>query len=157
MDEKRKEYVSIWCTPEVKREFELAKDNPTLQETIIRRYLKSETDFLEQEIKEIDDYTVKYKARLIGIREAFSKAQGSYLNEIEAINEVIQGAICKVDAITKPLNDSTKRVLQDVKTINETIASISSYKLESFISTIEKFNNLTKDEKELIKILMTKQ
>lgn len=156
MEDKRTEYVSIYVTPEVKKEFNLAKDTPALQETILRRFLRSETEFMESEMKAIDDYTIRYKAKLIGIRDAFDKTQDSYIEEIEAINEKVQKTLTKIDTVTRPLNDQCRTILSTIKAINTSIADIDIYKLERLISTVEAYNNMSDSQKELIKLLVTK-
>lgn len=118
-DNKRTEYVGVYVTPEVKKEIEFNKDNPTIIENIIKRYLSSEKDFVEQELKDIDDVTVKYKARLIGIREAFQEANSSYVQEIEDIYKSGETTLNK-------LSSSIKSFKEEIQSIQHQYVQFSS-------------------------------
>lgn len=150
MENKRTEYVSVWVTPEVKREVELNKDNPTIVENIIKRYLSSEKDFVEQELREIDDAAVKYKARLIGIREIFKEANDLYTAEIEEIYESGSKTLKKLDY-------TIKEVKKDIEYITKEYVQWSNLQLhhmERALKLMETFRYLSPEEKEMLKILM---
>lgn len=160
----RSEYISFWVTSEFKKEFDIAKDNPTIVESIVKRYLTSEVDFLQTEISNIDEATIKYKARLIGIKDNFEKAQDIYVAEIEKLYEVVHAADTKIN---KGLQESADKVASLTKSfdfIKKDIEKLDCFKIDSvnqslvrFMDTINKFNTLPENEKELIKSLLIKQ
>lgn len=151
-DNKRTEYVGVYVTPEVKKEIEFNKDNPTIIENIIKRYLSSEKDFVEQELKDIDDATVKYKARLIGIREAFQEANSSYVQEIEDIYKSGKNTLDK-------LSSSIKSFKEEIQSVQHQYVQFSSFHIAQFeriLNLMEKFRYMSTEEKEILKMLMEK-
>ena len=155
--EERSEYVGIYITPSIKREFELAKDNKSLQEDIIKRFLQSEREWLSDEIKQIDESTVKYSAKLIGIKENFEKAQNSYVEEIEKIWKVAECTFSKVDTISKNLQSELNASSNRIASLSKQVSAIDFHKLNQLMDTVTKFNNMASSELELLaKLLNTK-
>lgn len=151
-DSKRTEYVGIYVTPEVKKELEFAKDNPTLIESILKRYLTGEKIFVEQELKEIDELTVKYRARLIGIRDAFQEANSQYVQEIEEIYNTGQTTLNKLSSSIKSFRES----IQSVQTQYAQFNSFQINQFERILNLLERFRQMSTEEKEMLKILMEK-
>mgnify|MGYP005609038577 FL=1 len=151
-ENKRTEYVGLYVTPEVKKEIEFSKDNPTIIENIIKRYLSNEKDFVEQELKDIDDASVKYKARLIGIREAFQEANSSYVSEINEIYESGQNILNKLSSSIKSFKD-------EIQSVQHQYVQFSSFHISQFeriLNLMEKFRYMSTEEKEILKVLMEK-
>lgn len=159
MDEKqeRTEWISMNVSKAIKNEFEMAKDNKSLQDEIIRRFLKSETEWLENELKDIDEVTIRYRARLIGIKDAFSKAQDSYVKEIEDIYNKSAETFSKAQGVSKLLEVETQKTVDIIKSLAKSIEYIDVRPLERMISVVEKFNSMTIEEKELINLLINKK
>jgi hypothetical protein len=153
--EERNEYVSIYVTKSLKQEFELAKDNQTLKEKIIRDYLSGEKDWLEDELKQIDESTIKYSAKLIGIKDKFQDANSAYVEQVEAIYNNANETFKKLDGVaiqTQKNIEYTKERLSDVlKQIN----NIDFSKLDRLINTVDKFNNMSSEELDLLKKLLS--
>ena len=152
--EERSEYVSIYVTPTLKKEFDLAKDNQALRETILKQYLAREKDWLNDELKQIDESTVKYSAKLIGIKDAFSKCQDAYCEEIEAIDTKASSTLRKLDTVS----ESTRKSIEITKSylvgmLNQ-ISAIDFYKIEKLLELINKVNSMTDSEMELMKKLL---
>jgi len=154
--EERSEYVSIYVTPKVKREFELAKDNKALQETIIRNFCQSETYWLEGEMKEIDEATIKYTAKLLTIKDRFQEAHASYVGQLEDICTIARSTFLKIDGISKSLETQLASAYSDTKQLSEKINSLNYSHLEKFLDVVERFNRMPDTEKELIKMLLAK-
>jgi hypothetical protein len=152
--EERSEYIAIWATPAVKKEFDLAKDNKTLQESIIRRFLQSEKSFLEAELQGIDEATIRYSAKLIGIKDKFSEVQDQYTEQIDSIYNKANETFKKIDGITRGLQSSTERAFIDVKKLSDSISYVNVERLERLAAVIEKYNAMSIDEKKLIKLLI---
>lgn len=152
--EERNSYVSIYVTPTIKKEFEAAKDNETLKETIIKKFLTSEKNWLEQEIKEIDESTIKYSAKLIGIKEKFAEANESYVNEVEAIYDNAYKTFKKLDFLAVDASKNIECAKKNLALILKQINDIDFYKLEKLISTIERFNNMSSEDLELLRKLL---
>jgi hypothetical protein len=152
----RTEYVGIWTTPEMAKEIKLAESNSSLQDTIIKQYIHSETAFLEQELKEIDEYTIKYRAKLIGIKDSFSKAQDSYIAEIEAIYTKAETCFKRLDTLAKDVNTKINESKFKLEDLNKSLGYIDASKLERLLNTVTRYNDMSCDEKELISLILKK-
>jgi hypothetical protein len=153
--EERNEYVSIYVTKSLKQEFELAKDNQTLKETIIRNYLSSERDWLNEELKQIDESTVKYSAKLIGIKDKFQEANSSYVEEVENIYKNANETFRKLDTITVKTQKNIEYTKDRLSDVLKKINDIDFSKLDRLINTIDKFNSMNKEELDLLKKLLS--
>ena len=152
--EERSEYVAIWVTPTLKKEFELAKDNQVLKETILKRYLTTETDWLNEELKEIEESTVKYSAKLIGIKDAFSKCQDAYVAEIEKIYKQANGTFSKLNTVTESTRKNIERTKNNLTEMLTQISRIDFHKIEKMLELINKVNSMSTSEMELMKKLL---
>ena len=152
--EERSEYVAIYVTPTLKKEFELAKDNQALKETILKQYLTNEKDWLNDELKQIDESTVKYSAKLIGIKDAFSKCQDAYVEEIESIYKKANDTFIKLDTISVDTKKSIEHTKDSLKDMLKSISEIDFYKIDKLLEIINKVNLMSSDELELMKKLL---
>lgn len=152
--EERNEYVAIYVTPTVKRELEAAKDNQALKELILKQYLTSEKDWLEEELKQIDESTVKYSAKLIGIKDAFSKCQDAYVEEIESIYKKANDTFIKLDTISVDTKKSIEHTKDSLKDMLKSISEIDFYKIDKLLEIINKVNLMSSEELELMKKLL---
>jgi hypothetical protein len=153
--EERSEYISIYVTPTLKREFEAAKDNQALKESIIKNFLKSETNWLESEIKEIDESVIKYSAKLIGIREAFQKNQSAYIVEIEAISKTASESFKKIDSISNQTEKSIQYSKDRLSELLKQLNSIDFYKAEKMLELVERISGMSEHELGLVKKLLS--
>ena len=152
--EERSEYVSIYVTPTLKKEFELAKDNQTLKESIIRSFLTVEKDWLTSELKEIDEATVKYSAKLIGIKDKFQEAQSSYLEQIEGIYNSGLTTLKKLDTTIESTRKSIEYTAKHAQDMLSMLNKIDTYKIDQLLKTVEKFNSMSDTEIQLLKKLI---
>lgn len=152
--EERSEYVAIYVTPTLKKEFELAKDNQVLKETILKQFLSNEKDWLNDELKQIDESTVKYSAKLIGIKDAFSKCQDAYAEEIDSIYNKANDTFRKLDTISENTRKSIEYTKANLSGMLTQISTIDFYKIEAMLALINKINSMSITELELVKKLV---
>ena len=153
--EERTEWVSMRVTPSIKKEFERLGDDDKMKEFIIKNLFETEKNWLESEMKEMDDATLKYSAKLITIKENFSKAQDSYVQEIEKISSEADKTFKKLDSVAESLNNKMKTANETLSRIYGNIKSINLYDLERLIGLLDKYNSMSEKEKELMKILLS--
>lgn len=152
--EERSEIISMWVTPKVKKDFAMASDNKELQDKIISNYIKSESDWLESEMKEIDESVIKYRAKLITIREKFKEANSSYVDEIEGIYNSAATSLNKIDSLSETLTKKMDPIYNKIKDISSKIGYINVDRLERLLDVTERFGKLSKDEKSLISLIL---
>jgi len=153
--EERTECFTMWVTPEVAKELAIAKDNVSLRDDIIKRFVAGEKSWLETEMVEIDEQTIRYRAKLLGIRDAFQKAQDGYVSEIEAIAAKATETFGKVSGFTKELSQHSERALSEVRKVSEAIGYVNVDRLEKLLALVERFNTMTSEEKKLITLLIS--
>ena len=161
MENKRTESIWIDVTPEVKKEFDNCRNDKEMQEQIIREYIAREKEWLNESLEEFDKSELIYKCSLVKIKDSFKKAKEEYTNSISELydsayvkNKQLREELEKPEKMINELKekvDVIKNVLVDLR-ISDTMQ-----KLESFISLIERFNNLSYEDKSLIKLLIDKQ
>jgi len=159
----RTEYVGLYMTPTMAKQIKEANDNEQLKDKLLKTFVTNETEWLKEEIHNMDEITVLYRAKLLTIKDKFSEAQGIYVEEIEKL-------LNKSDDAIKPLSQkftSLKKEIESVKTEVEStykaIESISSKigyidytKIERLLDAVDRFNKMDESEKELIRLILQK-
>lgn len=145
------EYFGIYVTKEVKKRLEDARDNHKLQLDIITDFLSGEKDWLSNEIKLIDEETLKYRHVLLKLKESFTEHAIAYEAEINSIAEALYKKESEISKKLKPIENSINSVCSKINAINNSIDSMSLFKLEKGIELIEKFNRLSDDDKDVFK------
>lgn len=160
MESKRTECVFFHVTPEVKAEIEMYDDDDKMKEEIIRQYITREKDWLNESLEDFDKSELIYKCALVKIKDSFKKAQEEYADDISKLYDM---AYVKNKQLREELEKPEKMInelKEKVDEINSVLGSLrisdTTQKLESFISLIERFNNLSSDDKLLIKALIIK-
>lgn len=152
--EERSEYFAFYVTPTLKRELEQQKDNQALKETIIKNYLASERNWLENELKMIDETTIKYSAKLIGIKEAFAKQQDVYITECEAIADTAYQAFNKLDTITEATEQRIDQASGRLLSLHSQVSKLDFNKFERMLELVKKLSSMTEYEMELLKKIL---
>lgn len=154
--EERTESVWVYVTPAVKAEFQMVQDNDKLKEQIIRNHIRSETDWLKQEMAEIDEAVVKYRGKLLTIKDNFKQAQDSYVEQIEGIISVAQESFKKFDTIATDVNRKVTDTYGKIKELSDKLGYIDADRLTILMDALDRFNNMTHEQKELIKLIVNK-
>jgi len=81
-------------------------------------------------MRQIDDATVMYSAKLIGIKDAFSKVQDKYVEEIEALYKSVSESNKKIDEILSPAKENVRRISEETSLLRQHIEKIDIHKLE---------------------------
>jgi hypothetical protein len=105
-------------------------------------------------LKQIDESTVKYSAKLIGIKDAFSKCQDAYVEEIEAIYKQANDTFRKLDTVSESTRKSIEYTKSNLTSMLSQISTIDFYKIEKMLELINKVNSMSNSEMELMKKLL---
>lgn len=161
MENKRTECVFFRVTPEVKAEIEMYDDDDKMKEEIIRQYITREKDWLNESLEDFDKSELIYKCALVKIKDSFKKAQEEYSSSIENLLQESSDKERKLrEELEKPekIINELKEKVNGIKDVLESLRIENTMqKLESFISLIERFNNLSSEDKSIIKLLIDKQ
>lgn len=160
MESKRTECVFFHVTPEVKAEIEKYDDDDKMKEEIIRQYIEKEKDWLNVSLEDFNKSELIYKCSLVKIKDSFKKANDEYS---DSIGKLYKEAFIKNkqlrEELEKPkeiINDLSEKVEGIKDALNDLPLLSIIEKFKSFISLIEQFNNLSDDDKSLIKALLLK-
>jgi type II secretory pathway predicted ATPase ExeA len=154
--EPRDKWVSIKVSEDMARLIELNKDNPTMLENIIKDYFTTEKEWIEEELKSIDEADIKYKSKLIGLREAFEKTHKVYVEELEKLNSDVWKADHKLTSALLELSKNFEKIRQPIIELEADISSLPLYKLEKLASVMETLNRLSDEDKSFIKEYLLK-
>jgi len=105
-------------------------------------------------MKEIDDITIKYKAKLVFIKEHFTEAQDSYVEEIEKIMTNTAKVIEKLDNINTTIKDKIDTTKKDFQQMADTINKLPIYQLEQLFNLLDRYSNMSDKEKELMVLIL---
>jgi hypothetical protein len=83
------EYVGLYVTKELAKELNEIKNTERMKETLIKQYVTNEKLWLEEEIKSMDEITIKYTAKLLTIKDKFSEAMIEYTNGLEKLMNIV--------------------------------------------------------------------
>lgn len=154
--EERSEYVTIRVTPKVKRELELTDTNENLKLKIIRDHIASETSWLKDEMKEIDDIVIRYTAKLLTIKDKFEEVQDIYIKEIEGMYSLIDKKSSNLGEMLSSSSKTLDSLNFKVKDVSEKLANINIYKLQNLMELLERFQRFTDEDKSNLLYMLSK-
>lgn len=161
LKEERSEYVGMYVTPTIAKQLKEAGDNERLKEKLLKQFVTQETDWLKDEIHNMDEITTIYRAKLLTIRDGFSKAQDIYVEEIENLIGTTDNALKPLGGKFKSLEKEVEHIKNNIESTSKMVESLSSKigyidcsKLERLLEVVEKFNKMSDSEKELIRLVL---
>ncbi|MCR9263333.1 MAG: hypothetical protein NXH86_04205 [Flavobacteriaceae bacterium] len=155
--EERTEHIFLNVTPKVKKELEMAKYNHALKDSIIKNFIESESNWLKDEMRDIDEYTVKYRAKLLTIKDNFSEAQSSYVEQIEEIYSVANKTFSKIDKVSNTLNEKIESSYNQLEALSKKISYINHDRLDRLLDAVERYSNMTTEQKRLIEMIISEK
>ena len=155
--EERSESIFLRVTPKVKKEIELAQDNKILQDTIIKNFISSETEWLKGEMRDIDESVVKYRGKLLTIKDNFSEAQDSYVEQIEEIYGVADKTFNKINTVSDSLSKKVDSAYNKIDELSKKISYINCDRLERLMDAVDRFSNMTPEQKKLIEMIISQK
>lgn len=152
--EERSEYVGLYVTPSFKIELEASSSNEVIKEQLIKNFFTREKAWLEEEMTEIDEATLKYKAKLLTIKDRFSEAQEAYVEKIEDIYNVASKTFSKLDGLAGNIEKKLALTHQNIRTMSDSIGRIDAYPLERMLTAIDRYNSMSEEDKGFMKLLL---
>ena len=154
MEQERTETVFLSVTPHVKRQIEAAKDNKELQLSIVKEMFELEKNWLKQELQQMDDDLLQYRALLLKMREAYKEAQQEHYNKVndlwDEISKSVPSFTKKVESLVKELEPVTI-ALTAIK--NQT-DSVNTWKAKEIIEMVNLVSNMTPEKIEMFNLLV---
>ena len=159
--ETRSEYVGLYVTPTVAKQIKEVSDNNLLKDKIIKQFFTNETSWVKEQIQEMDEINVLYRAKLLTIKDSFQKVQDTYIQEIEKMCDVphteLQRLQNEVKTITNEMQSLKKEsgsLFDSIQQISQGIKYIDCSMIERLLNAVDRYNQMSEQEKELIKMLV---
>lgn len=161
LKEKRTEYVGVYLTPTMAKQIKEAGDNEVLKDKILKQFVTNETDWLKDEVQNMDEITTIYRAKLLTIKDNFSKAQNIYVEEIEKLCTTSYEALRPLSVRFSTLQKEVEQVKNQIESVSKMTDSLSTKigyinyaNIERLLDSVDRFNKMSESEKELIKLLL---
>jgi hypothetical protein len=106
-------------------------------ENEILKYVADSKLSLRQDIANIDDEIVVYKASMIKARQSFKTAMDEEFAEWEKLWEEKSGLYDKIQAANRKFKDSTSVLKQELDSVKQVMQSIDKWDIEALLGTIE--------------------
>lgn len=159
--EKRSEYIYLNVTPTMAKQIKEAGDNENLKDKILKEFVTNETEWLKEEVQNMDNITVIYRAKLLTIKDNFSKAHDIYVEEIEKLLNKTEDSIKPLSNKFKSLQKDVENVKTQIESASKMIDSLSSKigyidysRIEKLLDAVDRFNKMSDIEKELIRLIL---
>lgn len=159
--EKRTEYVGLYVTPTMAKQLKEADSNDELKDKILKQFVTNETDWLKDEVQNMDEITTIYRAKLLTIKDNFTKAQDIYVDEIGKLCNVSYDALKPLGDKFKTMQDEVELVKNKIDSASKMVESLSSKigyidysRIERLLDAIDRFNKMSDSEKELIRLVL---
>lgn len=153
---KKTEWLSFYCTPKFKKEFEALGDNERLKDKAIRDLFTTELDFVKQECDEIDNHIIRYRAMLLKLKDVFSEHQDLYVDEIETIINSVNSKFKPIESKVDLINTTINGLNSSVERVRDKLNHLPVERLERFNDSLQRFKSFTQDEKDIINLLLSK-
>lgn len=161
--EERTEYVGLYLTKAMAKQLREAGDNEVLKDKILKQFVTNETEWLKDEVQQMDEITTIYRAKLLTIRDNFAKAQDIYVEEIENLLKNTGEAVQPIGSLIKPiqtkiegLKTQVENVSKSISNLKESIKYVDFSNVEKLLNVIDRFNQMGESEKELIRLLVAR-
>ena len=151
----------MYVTPSAAKEFREARENKDLQDKIIKQFVTSETDWLKDDIKDMDKITLRYRAKLLTLQDSFSEAQDIYTKEIESLYTKSYEAFQPIASMFATAKESIKSLKQEtesfslmVSNLSKSVGYIDYSRIEKLLDLIDRYNKMSVEEKTLIQLIL---
>ena len=143
----------IWVSKEVKTIFEsLDSDHEKLR--IVDDLINNRKLDITYAIESLDDDLLMFKAFSLKYKTELQKVYEEQGDKLEKLFEDCGDIQSKMHQKIKETKDKLEPIISNIKSINETLDKVNTYKIEKVIDLIEKFNRMSEDDKRLFEMLI---
>lgn len=142
----------IWVSKDLKEAWEKAESEEEQKKIFFRAIedrkldIKNQIECLEDEVLLFKGLGIRYKTELEKIYNEQSQQLEKIWEEFNAGDRIYKKA--------KKIQNDLQPIVATINLINSSLSSISTYKIESLIEVIDKFNRMTEEDKTLLKVLI---
>lgn len=159
--EERTKLVTLFVTKEEKEKFLELDGNLKAQEQLVFNHLNTIKSRLEQEIKITKDMFSHFDERVKYLSENLGDTETRTAKELEEIYDRIEPSFKKVFSVSSKgysqINSVIRDTLDKLRDIEKSLERIDFRRAEKFVDILERFSSLTKEDKELYKLILERK
>jgi len=143
----------IWVPKAMKETIEkMDSDQEKLK--LVDEYIKNRKLDITYSIESLDDDLLMFKAFSLKYKTELQKVYEEQGDKLEKLFEDCGDIQSKMHQKIKETKDKLEPIISNIKSINETLDKVNTYKIEKVIDLIEKFNRMSEDDKRLFEMLI---
>jgi len=143
----------IWVSSEVKEIYEkMDSDHEKLR--IVNELIATRKKDITFDIEALDDDLLRFKAFSLKYKTELQKVYEEQSTKLEQLFEDCGDIQSKMYLKIEETKGKLDPIISKIRSINETLDKVSTYKIEKVIELIEKFNRMSEEDKRLFEILI---
>ena len=143
----------IWVPKEIKEVLEkMESDNEKLR--IVDEYINNRKLDITYSIEALDDDLLRFKAFSLKYKTELQKVYQEQGDKLEKLFEDCGDIQSKMHLKIEETKSKLDPIVNKIKSINETLDKVNTYKIEKVIELIEKFNRMNEEDKRLFEMLI---
>ena len=143
----------IWVPKEIKEVLEkMDSDNEKLR--IVDEYINNRKLDITYSIEALDDDLLRFKAFSLKYKTELQKVYQEQGDKLEKLFEDCGDIQSKMHLKIEETKNKLDPIVSKIKSINETLDKVNTYKIEKVIELIEKFNRMSEEDKRLFEMLI---
>ena len=143
----------IWVPKEIKEVLEkMDSDNEKLR--IVDEYINNRKIDITYSIEALDDDLLRFKAFSLKYKTELQKVYQEQNDKLEKLFEDCGDIQSKMHLKIEETKNKLDPIVSKIKSINETLDKVNTYKIEKVIELIEKFNRMSEEDKRLFEMLI---
>jgi len=143
----------IWVSKEVKETIEkMESDQEKLK--LVDKMINDRKLDITYAIESLDDDLLVFKAFSLKYKTELQKVYDEQSDKLEKLFENCGDIQSKMYLKIEETKTKLEPIISKIKSINETLEKVNTYKIERLIELIEKFNRMSEEDKKLFEILI---
>jgi hypothetical protein len=106
------------------------------------------------DIKNLDDDLLRFKAFALNYFTEFKKVHKEQTDSLDKFFETNGYIFDKIESKTREIKNEVNKIGNEIKGLNKQMSDINTYKIERIIELINKFNNMSSEDKRIFEIIL---
>ena len=143
----------IWISKELAEEYKRL-DTDIEKSNMVNEIIRKKRIDINDDLEYLEEDLIRFKGFALSYASKFQEAYKEQGLKIEKIWDDCQEPIEKVRAETNKVKKEIGGILDVVKNISHSLENLDTYKLESIIKIIDKYNMMTDEDKEIFSLIL---
>jgi predicted transcriptional regulator len=124
------------------------------QEQMILNFISESERDLEYSIESLEDNVIRYKGAMLKARKAFEDAKNEQLDANYEMWKKFDEELPHIESKIEVLTNKIKPIAEQAKELNSNLEDIKSYRIDSFLETLEKVERVLQNP-EMVRMIET--